>query len=50
MFGVLVVVLGRDPIACLEFSLGQRQVTVIVASRVARAPLLCTGRIRCPPL
>ena len=26
MFGVLVVVLGRDPIARLEFSLGQRQV------------------------
>ena len=26
MFGVLVVVLGRNPVARLEFSLGQRQV------------------------
>jgi len=25
MLGVLVVVLGRDPITCLEFSLGQSQ-------------------------
>ena len=34
MFGVLVVVLGRNPIARLEFSLGQCQVSVIVSSRV----------------
>jgi hypothetical protein len=34
---VLVVVLGRDPIARLEFSLGQRQVPVIISSRVVRA-------------
>jgi hypothetical protein len=38
MFGVLVVVLGRDPIARLDFGLGQRQVPVIVSSRVVRAP------------
>jgi DNA invertase Pin-like site-specific DNA recombinase len=34
----LVVVLGRDPIARLEFSLGQCQIPVIVSSRVVRAP------------
>jgi hypothetical protein len=50
MFGVLVVVLGRDPIARLEFSLGQGEVPVIVSSRVVRASLLCAGRTRCPPL
>jgi hypothetical protein len=30
MFGVLVVVLGRDPIARLDFGLGQCQITFIV--------------------
>jgi hypothetical protein len=29
MLGVLVVVLGRDPITCLEFSLGQSHVPII---------------------
>jgi len=48
MFGVLVVVLGRDPIACPEFSLGQRQVPVIVSSRVVRVSW--PRRTRCPPL
>jgi hypothetical protein len=50
MFGVLVVVLGRHPIACLEFSLGQRQVPVIVSSRIVRPLWIWAGRTRCPPL
>jgi hypothetical protein len=37
MFGVLVIVLGRYPIARLEFCLGQRYVPIIVSSRVVRA-------------
>ena len=36
MLGVLVVVLGRDPITCLEFSLGQSHVPIIASSRVVR--------------
>jgi len=43
MFGVLVVILGRDPIAHLEFSLGQRHVPVIASSRVVGA-LWLSGR------
>jgi hypothetical protein len=35
MFGVLVIVLGRYPIARLEFRLGQGYVPVIGSSRVA---------------
>jgi hypothetical protein len=50
MFGVLVVVLGRDPIAGLEFSLGQCHVPVIVSSRIVRALWRWTGRTRYPPL
>src|SRR5262245_32499960 len=50
MFGVLVVVLGGYPIARLEFSLGQGQVTVIASSRVVSAPWVRAGRTRCPPL
>ena len=50
MFGVLIVVLGRDPIAGLEFSLGQRHVPIIVSSCIMRALLRRTGRIRYPPL
>jgi hypothetical protein len=50
MFGVLVLVLGRDPIARPEFSLGQRQVPVIVSSRVVRPKWIWAGRTRCPPL
>jgi hypothetical protein len=50
MFRVLVVVLGRDPITRLEFSLGQRQVPVIVSSRVVRALWLWARRTRCPSL
>ena len=30
MFSMLVVVLGRDPIASLDFGLGQCQITFIV--------------------
>ncbi len=37
-FSVLVVVLGRDLIARLEFSLGQRQVPVVISSRVVGVP------------
>jgi hypothetical protein len=36
MFGVLVIVLGRYPIARLEFCLGQGDVPLIVSSRVVR--------------
>src|SRR5262245_50530890 len=50
MLGVLVVVLGRDPIAGLEFSLGQCHVPIIVSSRIVRALRRWTGRTRNPPL
>jgi hypothetical protein len=50
MFGVLIVVLRRDPIAGLEFSLGQCHVPIIVSSCIVRALLRRTGRIRNPPL
>jgi hypothetical protein len=46
MFGVLVVVLGRDPIARLEFSLGQREITFIVFLRVVGAVRCWTWCIR----
>jgi hypothetical protein len=36
MFGVLVIVLGRYPIARLEFFLGRGYVPIIVSSRVVR--------------
>jgi hypothetical protein len=50
MFGVLVVVFCPDWVAALGFSLGERQIPVIVSSRVVRALWLWSGRIRCPPL
>src|SRR5260370_1262805 len=50
MFGVLEVVFGCDPIARLEFSLGQCHVSVIVSSRVVRVAWLLPRRTRCPPL
>ena len=40
MFGVLIVVLGRDPIARLDFGLGHCQITFIVFLRVV-------GTVRC---
>jgi hypothetical protein len=40
MFGVLVIVLGRYPIARLEFCLGQGNVPLIVSSRVVRNPVV----------
>jgi hypothetical protein len=43
MFGVLVVVLGRDQIAALGFSLGQRQISLIVSLHVIRALRLWAG-------
>jgi hypothetical protein len=43
MFGVLVVVLGRHQIAALGFSLGQRQISLIVSLRVIRALRLWAG-------
>jgi len=50
VFGVLVVVLRRDPIAGAGFSLGQCQIPLIVSLRVVRALRLCTDGTRCPPL
>ena len=49
MFGVLVVVLGRDQIAALGFSLGQRQIPLIVSLRVMRALRLWAGSTGWPP-
>jgi len=50
MLGVLVVVLGRDPITCLEFSLGQSHVAIIASSRVVRTLWLSARRSRWRPL
>jgi hypothetical protein len=50
MFGVLVVVLGRDPITCLKFSLGQSHVPIIGSSRVVRTLWLSAWRTRWRPL
>jgi len=50
MLGVLVVVLGRDPITCLEFSLGQSHVAIIASSRVVRTLGLSARRSRWRPL
>jgi hypothetical protein len=44
MFGVLIVVLCRDPIARLEFCLGQSHVPLVVSSRVVR--ILCLSATR----
>ena len=46
MFGVLVVVFCPDWVAALGFSLGERQIPVIVSSRVVRALWLWSGRTR----
>jgi len=46
MFGVLVVVLSRDPIARLDFGLGQCQITLIVFLRVVGAVRCWAWRIR----
>jgi hypothetical protein len=50
MFGVLVVVLGGNPIARLEFSLGQSHVPVIASSRVVGALWLWGRHTRWQPL
>jgi hypothetical protein len=50
MFGVLVIVLCRDRVADLGFSAGERQVPLVVSSRVLRAYRLGAGGTRCPPL
>ena len=50
MLGVLVVVLGRDPITCLEFSLGQSHVPIIASSRVVRTLRLSARSSRWRPL
>jgi len=50
MFGVLVVVFCPDGVAALGFSLGERQIPLIVSLRVVRALLFGAGRIRWPPL
>jgi hypothetical protein len=46
MFGVLVVVFCPDCVAALGFSLGERQVPLIVSLRVVRAVLFGAGGIR----
>jgi hypothetical protein len=46
MFGVLVVVFCPDGVAALGFSLGERQIPLIVSLRVVRALLFGAGRIR----
>jgi len=50
MFGVLVVVFRGDQITALGFSLGQRQIPLIVSLRVVRVLRLCVANFRCPPL
>jgi len=37
VFGVLVMVLGGDRVAVLGFRSGERQIPLVVASRVLRA-------------
>jgi hypothetical protein len=46
MFGVLVVVLCRDGIAGPGFALGQREIPLIVASRVVRRLRFGAGAVR----
>ena len=46
MFGVLVVVFCPDYVAALGFSLGERQIPLIVSLRVVRALLFGAGRIQ----
>jgi hypothetical protein len=46
MFSVLVVVFCRDRVAALGFSLGERQIPLIVSSRVVRAVLFGASGIR----
>ena len=46
MFGVLVVVFCCDCISGLGFCSGERQIPFIVSSRVMRAVLFGTDRIR----
>ena len=43
MFGVLVVVFCPDYVAALGFSLGERQIPLIVSLRVVRARLFGAG-------
>jgi hypothetical protein len=46
MFGVLVVVFCPDGVAALDFSLGERQIPLIVSLRVVKALLFGGGGIR----
>jgi hypothetical protein len=46
MFGVLIIVLGRYPIARPEFCLGQGDVPIVVSSRVVRNLYLWAQRTR----
>ena len=50
MFGVLVVILRRDFITGLGFSLGQREIPLIISLRVVRAVSFWASGTRCPPL
>ena len=50
MFGVLVVVLCPDCVADLGFGAGERQIPLVVSSRVLRAYRFRAGGTRCPPL
>ena len=46
MFGVLVIILCADRVADLGFSTGERQIPLIVSSRVVKAVLFGVGGIR----
>jgi hypothetical protein len=46
MFGVLIIVLGRYPIARPEFCLGKGDVPIVVSSRVVRNLYLWAQRTR----
>ena len=48
MFGVLIVVLGSDDIAGLDFSLGQRQIPLVASLRILKALRPFARAIRIP--
>ena len=50
MFRVLVIVLCPDCVADLGFSAGERQIPLVVSSRVLRAYRLGASGARCPLL
>ena len=50
MFGMLVVILRRNSITGLGFSLGQREIPLMISLRVVRAIRFWASGTRCPPL